>query len=210
MKVTKDLKLCDNKWILDLIDMWSRLTISVFIDRKTPQSVINTIMLPWVGAAYGVMKYILTDNGGEFSADEIKEVSSILNVEVCTTAAYSPFQNGLCERIHAVTDSMLTKLVDQCPKTSPNILLTWANMARNSLQMWHGYSSYQLVFGTNPNLPNIMTDNLPALQGATSSEILAKHLQALHESRKAFIQSEADESIRRALRHKIRAAKQFF
>ena len=79
---------------------------------------------------------------------------------------------------------MLTKLVDQCPKTSPNILLTWANMARISLQMWHGYSSYQLVFGTNPNLPNIMTDNLPALQGATSSEILTKHLQALHESRK--------------------------
>ena len=91
---------------------------------------------------------------------------------------------------------MLTKLVDQCPKTSPNILLTWANMARISLQMWHGYSSYQLVFGTNPNLPNIMTDNLPALQGATSSEILAKHLQALHESCEAFIQSEADERIR--------------
>ena len=117
MKVTMDLKRCDNKWILGLIDMWSRLTISVFIDRKTAQSVINTIMLHWVGAAYGVMKYILTDNGGEFSADEIKEVSSILNVEVCTTAAYSPFQNGY-EQIHAVTDSMLTKLVDQYPKTS--------------------------------------------------------------------------------------------
>ena len=101
---------------------------------------------------------------------------------------------------------MLTKLVDQCPKTSPNILLTWANMARNSLQMWHGYSSYQLVLGTNPDLPNIMTDNLPALQGPTSSEILAKHLQALHESHKAFIQSEADECIGRALQHKIRAA----
>ena len=62
----------------------------------------------------------------------------------------------------------------------------------------------------NPNLPNIMTDSLPALQGATSSEILAKHLQALHESHKAFIQSEADEHIRQALQHKIRAAKQFF
>ena len=108
-----------------------------------------------------------------------------------------------------LSDSMLTKLVDQFPKTSPNILLTWANMAHNSLQMWHGYSSYQLVFGTNPNLPN-MTDNLPALQGATSSEILAKHLHALHESRKAFIQSEADERIRQALQHKIRAAEQFF
>ena len=43
------------------------------------------------------MKSILTDNGGEFSADEIQEFWSILNVEVCTTAAYSPIQNGLCE-----------------------------------------------------------------------------------------------------------------
>ena len=56
------------------------------------------------------------------------------------------FQNGLCEWIHAVTESMLTKPVDQCPRTSLNILLTWANMARNSLQVWHGYNSYQLVF----------------------------------------------------------------
>ena len=42
------------------------------------------------------MKSILTDNGGEFSADEI-EVSGILSVAACTTDAYSPFQNGLCK-----------------------------------------------------------------------------------------------------------------
>ena len=137
-KGTMDLKRWDNKWIVHLIDMWSCLTISVFIDCKTPQSVINTIMLHWVGAGYRVLKSILTDNGGEFSADKIQEVLSILNVEVCTTAAYSPFQNGLCERINAVTDSTLTKLVDQCQKTSPNILLIWANMACNSLEMWNG------------------------------------------------------------------------
>jgi Integrase core domain. len=49
------------------------------------------------------MESILTENGGEFSSDEMKEVTSILNVEDCTTAAYSPFQNGLYERIHSVT-----------------------------------------------------------------------------------------------------------
>ena len=146
---------------------------------KTPQSVINVIKLNWVGAGYGVMKSILMDNGGEFSAYEIREVSSVLNIEVCTTATYGLFQNGLCEWIHAVTESMLTKLVDQCPRTSLNILLTLANMARNSLQIRYGYTSYQLEFWSNPNLPNIMTDNLPALQGARTSEILAKHLQAL-------------------------------
>ena len=70
------------------------------------------------------MKSILTDNRGEFSVGEIREVSSVLNIKVYPTAAYSPFQNGLCERIHAVTDNMLIKLVDQYPGTSLIILLT--------------------------------------------------------------------------------------
>lgn len=54
------------------------------------------------------MRSVLTDNGGEFNSDEIREVESILNIQVCTTAGESPFQNGLCERVHAVTDMMLT------------------------------------------------------------------------------------------------------
>ena len=154
-----DLKSWGNKCILHLVDMWSRLTISVFINQKTPQSVISAIMLNCVGANYEVMKSILTDNGGEFSSGEIRELSSVFDGEVYITATYSSFQNGLCEQIHAVTNSMLTRLVDQCPGTSLNILSTWANMAHNFLQMWHGYSSYQLVFGTNTNLQNITTDN---------------------------------------------------
>ena len=103
---------------------------------------------------------------------------------------------------------MLLKLEEQCPGTPIEVLLSWANMARNALQMWHGFSSYQLVFGQNPNLPNIMTDHLPAYEGSTNSETLVHHLNALHASRTAFIQSEADERIRRPLRNKVRASEQ--
>ena len=66
-------------------------------------------MKNWVGI-FGIMGAIMTDYGGDFSSDEIREVESILNLKVHTTAGYSPFQNGLCERVHAVTDSMLVKL----------------------------------------------------------------------------------------------------
>jgi hypothetical protein len=51
---------------------------------------------------------------------------------------------------------MLMELEAQYPKISLDVLLAWANTAKNSLQMHHGFSSYQLVFGKNPNLPNIM------------------------------------------------------
>ena len=156
------------------------------------------------------MKSVPTDNGGEFNSDEMRENDSILNIQVCTTVGESPFQNGLCERVHAVTDMMVTKLEDEQNGANSETLLCWANMARNCLQMWNGFSSHQLVFGTNPNLPGIMTDKIPALDGTTTSETFAKHLNTLHASRKAFIDTEANERIRRALRTKVRAAEQIF
>ena len=55
-----------------------------------------------------------------------------------------------------------------------------------------------------------MNDNPPALEGTTSSEVFAKHLNALYAARKIFIQTEADARIRRALRNKVRASEQIF
>ena len=208
-KVAMDLKQWNGRWILHIIDMWSRYTLSTFIDRKKPCNVIDALMKEWVGR-FGVMGSLMTDNGGEFNSDEVREITSILNIQLCTTAAESPFQNGLCERVHAITDIMLTKLHADNEKVHVQTLLSWANMARNSLQMWNGYSSYQLVFGQNPNIPNIMSENLPALLGSTSSEVFAKHLNVLHATRRAFLQSEADERVRSALRNKIRASEQVF
>ena len=146
-KVYMDLKKWGDKWILHLIDMFSRLSISTFISRKRPSDVIDKIMTCWMGAGFGGMEAILTDNGGEFNADEIREVASILNVEVLTTAAYGPFQNGLRERNHAVVDMMLMKLGEQCPQTEIGVLLAWANVARNSKFAKH------------------LTDEVPVLEG---------------------------------------------
>ena len=60
----------------------------------------------------------------------------------------------------------------------------------------------------NPNLPGLMTDKLPAPDDTTTSETFARHLNTLHATRKAFIDTEANERIRRALRTKVRAAEQ--
>ena len=209
-KVCMDLKKWDSRWILHLIDMFSRFSVSVFVERKTAKDILNKIMQNWIGAAFGVMEGILSDNGGEFTSEEIREVCSILNVTIATTGTESPFQNGLCERNHAIVDNMLRKMTEQHHDTPLEILLSWVNMAKNSLQMTHGYSSYQLVFGKNPNLPNVMNAQLPALEGTTTSEILATHLNSLHAARTAFIQSEAEERIRRALRTKVRTAEEHY
>eukprot|EP00795_Rhopilema_esculentum_P002321 gene2321-biopygen11363 len=209
-KIAIDLKSWKGKYILHMIDMFTRLSVSVFINSKSPPVVVEKIIQHWIGAGWGVMEGIFFDNGGEFNNSEMREVASILNIQLSSTPAESPWSNGLCERNHQITDRMLEILTEENPKTDENTLLAWANVAKNSLQMWNGFSSYQLVLGKNPNLPNIMSEKLPALQGTTSSEILKTHLDALFSARKAFIQCEANERIRRALRHPIRATDDVF
>ena len=99
------------------------------------------------------------------------EAESMLNTEVLSTAAESPFQNGVCERNHQVVDSILTKLVQDFPSTPVDILLKWSCMAKNSLQLHCGFSSHQLVSGRNPKLPNVISSSPSSLEASTTSNL---------------------------------------
>ena len=43
-KVAMNLKQWNSRWIMHIIGMWSRYTISIFIDRNKPSHVIDTLM----------------------------------------------------------------------------------------------------------------------------------------------------------------------
>ena len=144
------------------------------------------------------------DNGREFANTEFTNMCENLNVFMMNTAAESPWQNGLCERNHAVVDHCLEKILEDSPKLPLATALSWALNAKNSLQMWCGFSSYQLVYGKNPNIPSVMTANPPALEGTTVSSYFAQHMNTFHAARQAYIQAESSERIRKALRHTIR------
>ena len=100
--------------------------------------------------------------------------------------------------------------MEENSKMKTDVPLVWAIHAKNSLQMNSGYSSYQLLFGQNPNLPSVVIDKPPALEGTTTSERFYQHLNGLHSARRAFIQAESSERIREALRHQLRSHSELF
>ena len=53
---------------------------------------------------------------------------------------------------------------------------------------------------------SLMLNLIPALGGVTCSKIVAENLSAMDDVRQAFIKSESDEKLRRALRHQFRAS----
>ena len=86
------------------------------------------------------------------------------------------------------------------------VALAWAISAKNTLHSVHGYSPNQLVFGRNPYLPGLLNDKLLALEGVSTSEVVADNLNAMHAARKQFIASESSEKLRRTLHHQVRTS----
>lgn len=187
-----------------MVDVATRFSISSVIYSKDKKGIVNEIMEKWIGTGLGSSSKFLTDNGGEFANDNFKDMCEYLNITSVCTAAESPFSNGLCERNHAVIDEMVKKILADRPSCSLSTALAWAIHAKKSLQMVGGYGPYQLVFGRNPKIPSIIEDQPPALEGTTINFSFAEHLNALHIGRRAFLQAETSERIRRALRHNLR------
>ena len=63
-----------------------------------------------------------------------------------------------------------------------------------------------MVFGKNPNYPVNLNSNLSALEGLTSSRVVADNLNAMHAARQAFIQIESSEKVKHAYTHQIRTS----
>ena len=206
----KEVKIQAFKYILHLIDGFTRLSVSVFLRNKQATTIISEFMKNWVAVGYGCPARCWTDVGGEFSNDMVRQLGEAIGCKMETGAGYAGWMNGLCERNHSVIDRCFEKILTEHPSMDPQIALAWAVNAKNSFPMFGGYSSYTLVFGKNPNMPGFMQDKLPALCGVTTSETVATHIKAMCTARKAFTTALCDDRIRAALRHKVRAVERPF
>ena len=193
----------DRKYIIfHMIDLFTRYSGASIIRSKHKETIVDAILKHWI-AIFGTPQSLFSDNGGEFNNELLRDVAELLDISVASTAAESPWSNGVVERHNATLGNMVYKIVAYT-KCSIENALVWAVSAKNALANNLGFSPNQLVFGRNPNLPSILTAELPALRAKTSSELIAEHLNALHSARRAFIQSESCRKIKSALRHQTR------
>ena len=192
-------------YILYFIDTFTRYQVATVIKSKEASEIVKAFTLKWL-PLFGRIDRIITDNGTEFSNEEMREVASALNVQLLTTGAYSPWQNGIVERNHYSTDVIIHSVLRDYPNMKLDVALAWAVTAVNSMTNVRGFSPYQLVFGRQIKLPNILEDPPPAWEEPVKSKTLLDTLEAIHATREKYIMAERCEKIKRALRAKIRIA----
>ena len=187
-----------NKFYLHFIDVISRYSRAVFICDKKPETIISRCIDDWI-SIFGVPLKTLTDNGGEFDNQRFVSLAENYGIILQNTAAESPWSNAICERLNATPTELFLKLRAEYSHTfSDETILKYCCGSKNSLLSKDGFSPCKIVLGRNPRLPEP-----PALENYTTSESVQKRLLLFHESRKAYIQAECSDRLKRALQSKI-------
>ena len=191
-------------WYLHIIDLFTRFTAAVFIANKKPETIIAGVLSHWC-LIFGYPRVIMTDNGGEFDNGHFRSFAENHDIEIRTTAAFSPWSNGVVERHNADLSDMVRKLLDD-PTVSGdrNIVLQAAVFAKNAMYNKDGFSPFQLVYGYAPRLPSVFVNAPPALECETTSHFVAQHLKTLHEARKLFTGADCSTRIKLALQKQLR------
>ena len=190
-------------WILHLIDLFSRYSVACVRRSKKQDVMVDAIMKIWI-SYFGQPRKFFADNGGEFLNEEYREMCEMFNIEEAKTAAESPWANGVCERHNAVIKETIRKTMEESG-CNLETAVVWAVSAKNSLSGHQGYSPNMLIFGKNTNFPNVLTNELPAMETGISSATVENNLRTMNNARKAFVEAECSEKIKRALKHRVRS-----
>ena len=73
--------------------------------------IIENIFKMWI-SIFGSPKKFLMDNGGEFANSEFVDFCENLNIVIKTTAAESPWSNGIVERHNGMIGESVMKIIE--------------------------------------------------------------------------------------------------
>lgn len=189
-------------YIFHIIDHLSRFSAACLIRNKKKGTIVQGFLSHWF-KLFGAPGRILCDNGGEFINNEMNDLCEKLNIELKSTPAESAWSNGMVERHNGLLGSMMDKVVSDV-NCSIEVALCWSIAAKNALSNVYGFSPNVLVFGRNPNLPNILINKPPANNPVSISKYLCENLNAMQVARESYIKQESSEKLKRALLRKSR------
>ena len=141
----KDYKDGEYNFICYLVDWHSKLTVGEQVKNKEMITIAEVILRKWCAVFGGRPDTLHSDRGKEFNNELLTLVAEYLGIRTTLTAAYSPQQNGVNERNHAVVDHMMKRMMLEDPTMSVSTALTWALVAKNTLSNVSGYSPFQLL-----------------------------------------------------------------
>ena len=148
----------NNKYILTIIDKWTRYARIIPLPSASYETTIKAILSNWI-YDFGIFKRLLSDNGTHFVNILVQRFLTSLNIAHHISTAYHPQTNGQSERLHRVINDKLKvlkleELTRDTDNPYKNVEENWDECLKAIEFHWNssvhtvtGYSPHELVFG---------------------------------------------------------------
>ena len=196
--------------VYHFVDSATSFQVASIAPSRAADAFLECFLQSWLMWA-GTPHELIIDAGTELNSDEVANFAQAHNIHMTTISTEAHFQNGKAERHGSILQNMLTKYeVDHAIHSYHDLKqgLWWCTQAKNAYSIRRGFSPEILVLGKQTRLPgsNCSDELLPAhmLADSESAQGVQFRLQlARRESaRKAFVQTDHDAALRRAVLRK--------
>ena len=83
-----------NKYILTMIDCFTRFAVAIPIPDQSSEVLVNTVLSHYI-LSYGTPRRILSDQGRNFESLEFSNFCKLFRIHKIRTTSYHPQSNGI-------------------------------------------------------------------------------------------------------------------
>ena len=134
-----------HRYILVVVDYASKYPEAVPVKSIEAERVAEELVN--IYTRLGFPREVLTDQGGQFISNVMKEVSRLLSIKGLVTTPYNPKCNGLVERFNGTLKMMLKKMCDEKPKDWDRYIAPLLFAYRETPQESTGFAPFEILFG---------------------------------------------------------------
>ena len=198
------------------VDSATSFQVACVAPSRSAEAFLECFVQSWLMWA-GTPHEIIVDAGTELNSEEITKFAQGHNIHMITTSTEAHFQNGKAERHGSILQNMLNRYEKEHAIHNYHDLkqgLWWCTQAKNAYSIRKGYSPEVLVLGKQTRLPgSVCSDELlPAhmLADSESAQGIQFRLQLSRResARKAFVQTDHDQALRRSILRKTQGKPQ--
>ena len=140
------------KFILGIIDNFSRFVTLVPLKRATAETVAKALYEKWV-TIFGAPEVIHSDRGTEFENRIMFNLCSLLGIRKSRSSPYYPKGNSICERLFGTVKDMLSTTMKSRKQNWVDILPSIEMALRCTVHKSTNFSPYEIVFGRKMKTP---------------------------------------------------------
>jgi len=163
----------NNKYILTIVDMFSRFCVLHAVPDKSTTTVIDCLENSF--NKFGYPETLLSDNALEFCSEAMMTFAKLNQIYKTEILPYAPFANGICERNNAKINKLLRLYVNSTYHCNWDYFLsTVENTINNQVVSTIKETPSFTLFGYDTS-PNVIRTNLEDKLYADNPENLVKY-----------------------------------